>query len=61
MKILLGIFIGAGIFVGASVYAASESALVLVEHSEKYNYMAIDKWYDQNNGVVCYTVIGGPS
>jgi hypothetical protein len=59
MKILLGIIVGAALFLGANVYAQN-SGIELVQLIEfngngSVNAELIRKYYDHDNGVVCYT------
>ena len=57
MKILLGVVIGAGIMFGGYAFAR-ETGIVLVSsitNSDGINSEQIRKYYDFDNGIVCYT------
>lgn len=61
MKIFLGILIGLGLAVGGAAFASTETGLQVVEYIKvgalptPFGHV-IRKFYDNDNGVVCYSL-----
>lgn len=62
MKIFLGIVLGAGLMLAGSVFAGENHGIVYVGgEDDTANWQHVGKFYDYDNGVVCYTTWSGSS
>lgn len=55
MKYIIGIIIGSFLALSVSVYAETKNTLEVVETLKNNRYDTIEKIFDHNNGVTCYT------